>query len=65
MAKNERVKKISTELSVGLTPELEQMVSFASEATMILPSIWARIAIAEKLNREGWPQIIKNHLGAK
>jgi hypothetical protein len=61
-----RQKKISTELSVGLTPELEKMLYFASECTMILPSIFGRIAIAEKLNREGWPQIIKNHLsGAK
>jgi hypothetical protein len=66
-----RKKLISTELSVGLTPELERLVEFASENSLINPSLFGRIAIAEKLHRDNWHQIYlaaqqnKQALGAK
>jgi hypothetical protein len=52
-----RKKRISTELSVGLTPEMEKLVFFASEITQIQPSIYGRIALSEKLTRDGVPQL--------
>jgi hypothetical protein len=51
-----RVKRISTELSVGLTCEAGQLLKFASEALETPPSNIARRYISEGLVREGWPQ---------
>lgn len=51
-----RKRRITTELAVGLTPEMASLIAFASENTEIPPSIFGRIAIVEKLFRDGWPQ---------
>jgi hypothetical protein len=51
--------KIPYEMNVGLTAEMFPVLKFAAENTGIVgiaPSIWARIAIAEKLAKDGWIQ---------
>jgi hypothetical protein len=60
-----RPKKISTLLSVGLTSELAALVNFASNNSGIPPSIWARIALSEKIHRENWPQIAAQYFTAQ
>ena len=54
MAANGKPKRISSDLTVGLTPELHAILQFACENTMLPPSVYGRIAIAEKLSRDNW-----------
>jgi hypothetical protein len=48
-----------------MTIEGQALLDFASNMSQIPPSIWARIAITEKLCRENWPQIMQQALGNK
>lgn len=57
MAANGKKPKITTGLQVGLTTESAQLVALASDALQIAPGTWGRIAINEKLVRDGIPQM--------
>jgi hypothetical protein len=57
-----RPRRIVTELSVGLPAEMSNLLKFACENSELPPSIWTRIAIGEKLYRDGWPQRAANYL---
>jgi hypothetical protein len=48
--------RILTELSVGLTPELQAAVKVASEFSGMKPSQIGRMALVEKMCREGFMQ---------
>ena len=50
------VAKIKTELSVGLTQEIEQGLKTACEFEGSKPSQYARQAVAQRLVREGFLQ---------
>ena len=46
--------KIKSEMSVGLTPEIEQALKIATEFQGMKPSQFGRQAILERLVREGF-----------
>ena len=46
--------KIKSEMSVGLTPEIEEAIKIATDFAGIKPSQYGRQAILEKLVREGY-----------
>jgi hypothetical protein len=46
--------RILTELSVGLTPELQNAVKLASEFSGMKPSQLGRMALVEKMVRDGF-----------
>jgi hypothetical protein len=46
--------KIKTEMSVGLTPEIEEALKIATDFVGMKPSQFGRQAILEKLVREGY-----------
>ena len=46
--------KIKSEMSVGLTPEIESALQVATEFQGMKPSQYGRQAILEKLVREGF-----------
>jgi hypothetical protein len=48
------VAKIKSEMSVGLTPEIEEALQIATEFQGMKPSQYGRQAILEKLVREGY-----------
>ena len=48
------VARIKSEMSVGLTPEIEQALHLATEFQGMKPSQFGRQAILEKLVREGF-----------
>jgi hypothetical protein len=53
---NGRKARILSELSVGLTTEMLNLLKFASDNSETPPSIIGRRYIAEGLIREQWPQ---------
>ena len=48
------VAKILTEMSVGLTPEIDAALEIAADFSGLRPSQFARQAVIEKLVREGY-----------
>jgi hypothetical protein len=48
------VAKIKSEMSVGLTPEIESALKVATDFVGMKPSQFGRQAILEKLCREGY-----------
>jgi hypothetical protein len=46
--------RILSEMSVGLTSEIEAALKIATEYFEVKPSVYARLAIQEKLTREGF-----------
>jgi hypothetical protein len=48
--------RILSEISVGLTPELETAVKLASEFSGMKPSQLGRVALVEKIVRDGFMQ---------
>ena len=48
------VAKIKSEMSVGLTPEIQSALQIATEFQGMKPSQYGRQAILEKLVREGY-----------
>ena len=48
------VAKIKSEMSVGLTPEIESALKVATDFVGMKPSQFGRQAILEKLCREGF-----------
>jgi hypothetical protein len=60
-----RKLKITRELSVGLSQELDALLQFACENTQLNPSLFGRVAISEKLSRDGWMQRAASLVGRK
>jgi hypothetical protein len=59
-----RKKRISTEAKIGMTADMATLVQFAAESTETPASIWLRVAAAQRLHQEGWPQRYQQYLAA-
>ena len=59
-----RKKRIEVEARVGMPKQMGDLVQFAADSTETPVSIWARVAMAQRLHAEGWPQRYQEYLAA-